>query len=86
MESIPINYGDDKMITIPVIFGLIGYFEWRYLKQNNRKQRTIWIVMGVTCFLMFCMEAIYLFSDRWMIATIIETIFYPMQKAIFFER
>ncbi|NRF96284.1 hypothetical protein HQN89_36650 [Paenibacillus frigoriresistens] len=73
------------MIVIPVIFGLIMFFEWGYLKRNNRSPRTIRIVMSIAIYLMVCMEAIYMFRNSYTVATFMETIFNPIERAIFAE-
>jgi hypothetical protein len=71
------------MITIAAIFSTIGYMEWQYLRRNNRKKKTIWIVMGIAFFLFLSMEAIYILRDRWTIAIVIEYLFDPIQKMLF---
>lgn len=73
------------MITILIVFSLIAYFDWRYLKRNNRSKRAIIRVMAVACVLTLGMEAIYLLRDRWTVGMLIESIFFPIQKLIFVE-
>jgi hypothetical protein len=73
------------MIVIALVFSGVIYYEWLYLKRNNRKQRTIRIVIGLGCLLMIFMEVVFLFRERLSIAIIIETIFYPLQKIMFAE-
>jgi hypothetical protein len=73
------------MIVIAVLFLLIGLFEWRYLKNNNRKQRTVWIVLGSIGFMFVGSECIYLLRERMTVAMIVKAIFFPIQKGIFFD-
>lgn len=73
------------MISILVIFGLIGYFDWRYLKRNNRSKRAVIRVMAVVFVLALCMEAVYLLKDRWTVGMLIEAVFFPLQNLIFVE-
>jgi accessory gene regulator protein AgrB len=71
------------MIAIAVVFGTIGYIEWRSLQRSNRKQRTKRRVVILTLVLMLGMEAIYIYRDRISIGMVIDSLFDPIQRWIF---
>jgi accessory gene regulator protein AgrB len=71
------------MIAIAVVFGTIGYIEWRSLQRSNRKQRTKRRVVILTLVLMLSMEAIYIYRDRISIGMVIDSLFDPIQRWIF---
>ncbi|RAV20877.1 hypothetical protein [Paenibacillus contaminans] len=70
------------MLTIAAVFAGLGFFEWRYLQKNNRKGRTMRLVMGTAIFLFLCLEILYAAREHWTIVTLIETIFGPLQHAV----
>jgi hypothetical protein len=74
------------MITIIVVFGVITYFEWRYLKKKNRKQRTLWLVLGICLFMMIVMEAIYAIRDIWPIGMVVDSLFRPIQQLLYIDK
>jgi xanthine/uracil permease len=71
------------MISIAVVFGMIGYIEWRSLQRSNRKQKTQRRVVILSLLLMLGMEAMYINRNHLSIGLIIDSLFDPIQRWIF---
>jgi hypothetical protein len=74
------------MIAIAVVLGTIGYMEWRSLQRSNRKQRTKWRVVILSFVLLLGIEANYIYRDRLSIGMVIDSLFDPIQRWIFFGK
>ncbi|MET3287442.1 UNVERIFIED_CONTAM: hypothetical protein ABID98_000012 [Brevibacillus sp. OAP136] len=70
------------MIVITLMFCAIFWIEWRYMKKNHRKPRTIRIVTFSIFFMYAAYCALYHFRSQFSIASAIEAIFYPLEKLI----
>jgi membrane-anchored protein YejM (alkaline phosphatase superfamily) len=71
------------MISIAVLFLLIGYQEWIYMRRDHEERRTIRIVMALGFVLLLSAEAIYLLKDRQSVGMIVNTVFAPVQQWLF---
>ncbi|GIP40495.1 hypothetical protein J31TS4_37750 [Paenibacillus sp. J31TS4] len=74
------------MIAVFLVFAAILYHEWRYMRRKKRKRRTIAIVLGTAVLMLLGMEVLYLLKDRWTVISVMEGIFFPLQRALFFEK
>lgn len=68
--------------AILILIGSIACLEWKYLKKNRRKPRTIRIVMGTAVFMALFLETIYWFREQWTLGMAIEALFGPIQNAM----
>jgi len=73
------------MIAIVVVFGVISYVEWKYLKRNKRSLRTQSIIMGLAFFLLIASEALFLVRDHWSLGMFLNSIFEPIQNLLTIE-
>lgn len=70
------------MIVITFIFSAMAWFEWHYLKQRNRKTRTIWIVGCFIAAAFLYMSAVFMFKGLISPNKLIEWALSPVLKNI----
>jgi hypothetical protein len=56
------------------------------LKKKNRKQRTLWLVLGICLFMMIVMETIYAIRDIWPIGMVVDSLFRPIQQLLYIDK
>lgn len=73
------------MIAVTIVFGLVAWFEWRYLRSRRRRARTVRIVFGYLLALWLLTFAVALFGGRQSLGIAFAELFAPLQRLIFIE-
>jgi hypothetical protein len=73
------------MAAIAVIFGMLGAYEWIYLRRDKQKPRTVRLVLGFNFLLLAGLEAIWILQEHWSIGMAVNAVFSPIQDWLLFR-